>query len=290
MEITGAKTKDAAVNRTAGWRQTVIHSLMKLAAGIACVAALATAAPAKAGTIEIDNALGCDSFMFGFCFSPAQGKGNFTIHNNTTEWSVTGFVVTTDPVTVVPPPAPFTESHPSSAASASTTRPDWLASTGYVGVNPIVSTLPPLFCPPIPIPGFTCEPTIFTTPGAYEAQFIYTSGDNDILPGESNGDFFWQHASTFGFPGGGLFDSSGLNLATSYVIYLAGLDDDSTAVCTGTLAAPGIPLIGTGPSTSTCDAPSSTLVADSPEPGALALLAGGLVGLGLSRRRKCPVA
>ena len=264
---------------------------MKLAAGIACIAALTTTVPARAGTIEIDNALGCDSFMFGFCFSPAQGKGNFTIHNNTTEWSVTGFEVTTTPVTVVPQPAPFTESHPSSAASASTTRTDWLASVGYVGVNPIVSTLPPVFCPPFPIPGFTCEPTIFTTPGAYEAQFIYSSGDNDILPGESDGNFFWEHASTFGFPSGGLFDSNGLNLATSYVITLAGIDNDSTTSCTGILAAPGIPLIGSGPSSSTCDAPSLTADAGSaPEPASLALLGGGLAVFGLSRRRKRRVA
>jgi hypothetical protein len=208
--------------------------------------------------------------MFGFCFSPTIGSGNFTIHNNTTDWSVTKFVVTAGKLASL---SDGTSSHPADTASASTSRSLWSASSDHVPVDPIVT-------PICPTPD-SCLGDLVTY-GAYEAVFTYTGSDNDILPGESDGDFFWQRTLPFGL---------GMDTDASYVIFLAGIGNDTSGVCTGSLSSLGtfgIPNLV--PGVSTCEAPSLAVTASAPEPGALALLGSGLVGFSLSRRRKRRVA
>lgn len=243
------------------------RSLSNIFAGVATLAALAilAAAPARAGAIEIDSALGCaESITLGplvECLIPTLGAGTFTINNDTTDWDVTGFEVTDEPVpaTVIPPAIPGlpSTSIPTDTVSASTTRTDWSAAANNIGVDPTTTCEVSI---PDPIPGFPSCLLYSTSYGAYEPQFSYTGSGNYILPGDSDDSFDWQESSFF--------------LDPTYDLDLVNADG-VTDVCTGSLS-------NLSGSSSTCDPDSP---APTPEPSSLLLLGAALMGLSLFRWR-----
>src|SRR5579863_9364141 len=109
-------------------------SPLNVIAGIAALV-IFVAAPAHAGSIQVDSTLACVQ-EGPICF-PIPGVGKFTITNDTSDWAVTGFQVTDDPVpSVQGSNVGFPFSLPTVQVLASTSRTDWSASADNVGVDP----------------------------------------------------------------------------------------------------------------------------------------------------------
>ena len=94
---------------------TIIGGLVALVAAGIVTADPVRATPIEPGTIQIDNSLTCGILnpLGPGCFAYVPGAGNFTIHNNTSEWAVTGFDVTYDPITAIHSHRLFLVCHPS---------------------------------------------------------------------------------------------------------------------------------------------------------------------------------
>ncbi|HZD91174.1 MAG TPA: PEP-CTERM sorting domain-containing protein [Pseudolabrys sp.] len=141
---------------------------------------------------------------------------------------------------------------------ATTTRDQWSAVATNIGVD---GTAPCL----VAVDG-TCY--FYGAPiyAAYEPQFSYAGSGNYILPGESDGSFFWELSSP---------------PDPTYVIHLTNIDTNVQGVCTGNI------LTTTGASTSsTCSPPGSPTAV--PEPSSGLLFATALLSLMCLRRKRAP--